>query len=214
MPVTEAPPAIVQPVSQSQEQNQEQQQYNAPVINSSNANNAGANSATESNAALNQEGSLNNIQVNNDSSNSVYRFGNGLDRPTTSLGVTAYSHSGSSGIAATLFIPLGGNTSKQHESLVNSRIKRIDLDNQAIAIQSELELATACAKIAAANVVIDLSQFPMLARCKYITVRPTPTPILSPPPPPPVQKLIPPVKVIEPPTDKPLTPRKGIPALW
>lgn len=201
MPVTE-PPAIVQPApNQSQSQAQEQSQFNSPSINSSNANNAGANSETESTGILNQSSELSNIQVNN-STSGLYGFGSDNFAPTPTVSVTGYSHSGSNGVAATLTIPLGGAVGRQHRKLIDSRIKRIDLDNQAIAIQSELELAQACAKIAASNAVIDFSQFPLLARCRYVVVRPTPNVLLPVPSPPPVQILVPPVSIVEPPAPR------------
>lgn len=201
MPVTE-PPAIVQPApNQSQSQTQNQEQYNAPNISSSNSNNAGANSQTESNGILNQSGELSNYQINNNSIGE-YGFSPGVHAPVPTINVTSYSHSGSNGVAATLTIPLGGAVGRQHRKLIDSRIKRIDLDNQAIAIQSELELAQACAKIAASNAVIDFSQFPLLARCRYVVVRPTPNVLLPVPSPPPVQILVPPVSIVEPPAPR------------
>ena len=214
MPV-ENPPAVIQPApdQQSQSQFQDQSQTNAPSISSSNSNNAGANSATESTAVLNQGGELSNYQINNNS-NSEYGFSTGVAAPVPTINITSYSHSGSNGIAATLTIPIGGAVGRQHKTLINSRIKRIDLDNNAIALQGELELATACAKIAAANVSIDFSQFPLLSRCQFVTVRsplPLPPVIL----PPPIQMLVPPVIRTEPPKEKlPSKPKRPISGLW
>lgn len=205
-----SPPAVVQPAS-NQSQSQEQSQYNAPNISSSNSNNAGANSATESTGVLNQSGSLENIQVNN-SNSGIFEFGIGTSAPTPTISTTVYSSGGNTGFATTLVIPLGGAVGRQHRRLIDSRVKRIDLDNSAIALQSELELAQACAKIAASGVAIDYNLFPILARCKYVTVRPIPAPILLPPPPPPIQMLVPPVTQVEPPLQT--EPKRPVRGLW
>lgn len=216
------PPAIAQPFNQEQSQNQNQSSYNAqsspdgsfrpadfaPSIDSSNTNNAGSNSESRATGNLNQEASQNNVQVNNSSLDSVYSFGSGLNRPTTSLSVTAYSHGGSDGVAATLFIPLGGGALKQHERLVNSRTRSVDLDNQTLEIRNQLELASACAKIAAANVSVDYSLFPALLPCKGVSVlqKTPPVQVLVPPVSvisPPVPKIVPPVQTVSPPSKKP-----------
>ncbi len=206
-----SPPAIIQPVgeSQSQSQAQSQNQYTAPSIESSNSNNAGSNSNSESTNVLSQAGSLENVQINN-SSSGTYDFAPGVSAPTPTISVTTYSHSGSNGIAATLTVPLGGNVGRQHRKLVDSRIKRIDLDNNAITTRSELELATACAKIAAANVTLDYSLFPSLAVCSGVKVNIPPVVVITPL----VQRLISPVKVEQSPKQKePIKPRP-VPALW
>lgn len=204
-----SPPAIIEPASQSQQQAQEQNQFTSPSIESSNSNNAGSNSNSESTNVLSQNGSLENVQINNNNG-SIYEFSPGVSAPTPSINVSAYSHSGSNGVAATLTIPLGGNVAIQHRRLIENRIKRIDLDNNAIALRGQLELATACAKIAAANVTLDYSLFPSLAVCSGVKVNIPPVVVITPP----VQKLIPPVKVEQPPKQKEPTKPRPVRALW
>jgi len=204
-----SPPAIIAPASQSQQQAQEQNQFTSPSIESSNSNNAGSNSNSESTNVLSQNGSLENVQINNNNG-SIYEFSPGVSAPTPSINVSAYSHSGSNGVAATLTIPLGGNVAIQHRRLIESRIKRIDLDNNAIALRGQLELATACAKIATANVTLDYSLFPSLAVCSGVKVNIPPVAVITPP----VQRLISPVKVEQPPKQKEPTKPRPVPALW
>lgn len=207
-----SPPAVVQPSSQQQSQNQSS--YNAPSIESSNTNNAGSESNSESTGLLNQSSELSNIQVNN-SNTGVFGFGLDTFSPTPTINVTGYTHGGHSGVAATFTVPLGGTVGRQHRRLIDSRIKRIDLDNNAVALQSELELATACAKIAASGAVIDYSQFPSLARCKYVSVQQPPSTRVVVIPKyvsPPVQKLVPPVRIEMPPKQE--LPKRPIRGLW
>ncbi len=204
-----SPPAIIEPASQSQQQAQEQNQFTSPSIESSNSNNAGSNSNSESTNVLSQNGSLENVQINNNNG-SIYEFSPGVSAPTPNINVSAYSHSGSNGVAATLTIPLGGNVAIQHRRLIESRIKRIDLDNNAIALRGQLELATACAKIAAANVTLDYSLFPSLAVCSGVKVNIPPVVVITPP----VQRLLPPVKVEQPPKQKEPTLPRPVRALW
>lgn len=124
-----------------------------------------------------------------------------------------------------MVIPLGGAVGRQHKTLIDNRIKRIVLDNDAVAVKNQLELASACAKIIASGVLIDYEMFPALVPCQAIkVVQKTPSLLPITPVAPPVQKLVPPVRVLVPPVEKPESPkqkepinsrpRKGIRALW
>ncbi len=181
MPTTmppSTPPAEVQTIVVPSETPTE---INSNIDTDSNSRSK-SNSNSTSNAG--QLNSQSNVNINNTSS--VYSWGNGVTRPVPNLnlslvankdGFNGESNSNVS-IVATLQIPLGGRTSKQHTEYTNELNMEKKLNN-------EIQLASSCTNIRNGKVTIKpgSSSFKLLAEaCADVLVASVDVPKLNEPP--------------------------------
>ena len=149
------PPAQY-PVEQYQTQNQQQE---LPVnIENNNEAETSAKSKAENSNQL--EGSMHNVQVNNNQSG-YYQYERGIRMPTTTLNLTGWADDMSHGGSLTLSIPLGGSKGKYAKRQINARIREVEVDT----VAREL---SACANIDAAGFEIIDYEALGLTNCQFL----------------------------------------------
>lgn len=141
------------------------------TMNTQNGSNSDSKSKSESDSS--QNNSQQNINVNNNTS--VASWGTGISRPLTTLNLSAFTdRDGGVGSVVTISIPLGGRSHKNFTNKIEDEV----------ALRSEIQLASACANIAAAGINIDPSseRFKFLKDCKdLVAVIKPEVPVVPPP---------------------------------
>ena len=129
---------------------QEQEQQNNPeFINNGQAD---ANSTSESENVIRQDGRQSNVQINNNNDN-FFRYANGVYIPTTTLNVSSSVNSwGDATVAATVSIPLGGRSR-------SAALASVNLDNHA-------RQASICTGILKNGIVVNYEMAPELSFCQ------------------------------------------------
>lgn len=140
MPQQPAPPVQIPVMEQFQEQNQ-LTEIGDNVINDTSNNSS--ESRSNSSGTSNFSGSLSNIAIQNNNTG-YFQYEREVRIPTTSLNLTSYTETNSSGIALTLSIPLGGRQKRLAYRQIEKRIEEVEINNAARQL-------SACANVNAAG---------------------------------------------------------------
>lgn len=142
MPQQPAPPVQIPVMEQYQEQDQSQSAIAGDNILNDYSNNS-TESRSNSSGTSNFSGSLSNIAIQNNNTG-YFQYEREVRIPTTSLNLTSYTETNSSGIALTLSIPLGGRQKRLAYRQIEKRIEEVEINNAARQL-------SACANVNAAG---------------------------------------------------------------
>lgn len=124
------PPQAPPVAQQQQDQNQQQGQNSDINVNDKSS----TESTSKSDNKNNLTGSLSNVQINNNNTG-THTFEYGVKIPTTTLTIGGWANENDHGGQVFLTIPLGGSTTKLAKRQINTRVRQMNIENNARALK-------------------------------------------------------------------------------